>query len=264
MTSHRAGRPRLLRWLVGALPVAALVACGKELVPRDLGPLDLGYHGHCAIINGRYDVIEPIVRWAVVERVLPPDTSRQQIEAFSLLGNADRSLRLIAWSRGERRDTVQLRRGQHYRCSAERVVIDLPDRMPAGTIDPREGTDGRLTRTRTLALAVGAEGALTAEYTRTGVIGLRIPCGANCRYVPVPFSSVTTHSWTRVWPAYERGKPIPRRWAPPREQARNDRIEAAERALEQGERIPTPPMMQLRRTRTEDAARAMENGGPPL
>ncbi len=214
-------------------------------------------------MNGRYDVVEPIVRWAVVERMLPPDTSRRQLEAFSLLGNADRSLRLIAWSRGARRDTVQLRRGQHYRCSESRVVFDLPEQLPPGTYDPREGADGRLTKTNTLALAVGAEGALTADYAHTSAFGLAIWCGDGCRYLPVPFSSVTTHTWTRVWPLYEPGKPIPRRWAPPAEQARIDKLNAAERALERGERPDASPATERLRSRTEAMDRAVQSGSAP-
>jgi hypothetical protein len=237
-----------------------LAACGKELVPRGFGPLALGEENHCAIVNGRFDTVEPIVRWAVVDRVLPYDSTRGPVEAFSLLGNADQALRLIAWSRGERRDTVHLVRNRHYRCSERRVVLDLPERLPDDIGDPSPTMSGRLVRANRLALAVGAEGALTADYSHETYIGVSVWCGDGCRDVPVPFSSLTVHTWTRVYPYPEDGKAVPPRQISPREQRTMDRLAEEEQALTEGRAVREGAGTRILRGRAESMERGIENG----
>ncbi len=247
-----------------ATVVATLTACGDRVtVPRTYGPLDLGEADHCAIVNGRFDVQEPLVRWAVVERVLPFDSTRGPIEAFSLLGNADQSLRLLAWSDGRARDTVRLQRDRDYRCSERRVVLDLPTALPADVHDAPVLPGERQTRAYRLALALGAEGALTAELSHETFVGFPVWCGDGCRYLPVPFSRHTSHEWTRVYPLPEDGKPFPRRRVTAREQRQGDRLLEEERALEEGRPLPRGPASRLLQSRAEARERSVENGGPP-
>lgn len=244
--------------------VATLSACGDRVaVPKTYGPLDLGEADHCAIVNGRFDVQEPLVRWAVVERVLPFDSTRGPIEAFSLLGNADQSLRLLAWSGGRARDTVRLQRDRDYRCSERRVVLDLPNALPSDVHDAPVLPGERQTRAYRLALALGAEGALTAELSHETFVGFPVWCGDGCRYLPVPFSRQTSHEWTRVYPLPEDGKPFPRRIMTAREQRQRDRLLEEERALEEGRPVPGGPASRVLQRRAEALDRSIENGGPP-
>lgn len=225
---------RLIVGMVAVVSIGLWAARGKERVPPSFGPLALGTRDHCPVVTGRFDVGEEIVRWSVVDRALPYDSTRGPLSAFSLTGNADQSLELVAWSDGVARDTVHLQRDRTYRCSEGRIVLDLPDVLPVALRDPSIGADGRLTRANRLALAIGAEGALTADFSRTSEYGVAVWCGDGCKYLPVPFSRITTHRWTRVYPVNEDGS-IPAHVQSRRELRLNDRMSAQERSLENGE-----------------------------
>lgn len=249
---------------VAALALACLLlaACREGRVPGGFGPLALGEPEHCPIVNGRFDALEPLVRWSVVERVLPYDSTRLEVEGFSLQGNADQSLRLVAWSSGEPYDTVQLTRQRHYRCDEGRLVLDLPERLPEALgVEPAHSE--RLVRGNTLALAIGAEGALVAELARDTYSGIAVWCGDGCKYVPVPFSGQTTRSWLRVYPMPLGGVARARRVAPPSEQQLNDRMAAEERALEEGRPVPDRGAQGQWRAQAEARERAVEMGAPP-
>jgi hypothetical protein len=249
---------------VAALTLACLLlaACREGRVPHGFGPLALGEPEHCPIVNGRFDALEPLVRWSVVERVLPYDSTRLEVEGFSLQGNADQSLQLVAWSSGEPFDTVQLARARHYRCDEGRLVLDLPERLPEGSGEEPAHSE-RLVRANRLALAIGAEGALVAELARETYSGIAVWCGDGCKYVPVPFSGQTTHSWLRVYPMPLGEVARARRVAPPSEQQLNDRMAAEEKALEEGRPVPDRGAQRQWRAQAEARERAVEMGAPP-
>ncbi len=243
--------------LVALAGVGLWAVRGKERVPSGFGPLELGQRTHCPVVTGRFDVGEAIVRWAVVDRALPTDSTRGPISAFSLSGNADQSLELVAWSDGTARDTVRLTRDRQYRCSEGRMVVDLPDVLPPEFRDPSIGADGRLTRANRLALAIGADGALTADFARISEHGVAVWCGDGCKYFPVPFSRISTHQWTRVYPVNEDGS-IPAHAQSAREAHRNEQLSAQEQALENGKPVREGTTLRDLRARAIERERAVE------
>jgi hypothetical protein len=254
------------RWRFAGLAsafVLLLLGCGSERAPTGYGPLALGEREHCPSVNGRFDASEPLVRWSVVELVLPYDSTRPQVALFSLLGNADRSLRLVAWSGGVPKDTVRLTRDAQYRCAAGRLVLDLPESLPEEVREAITHPEGRLVRANRLSLALGAEGALVADLAHESYNGVSVWCGDGCTYVPLPFSARTTHTWTRAYPMRENGDATPDRATGLRARQRLERLRAEERALEEGRPRGATGAQSMRRSRAEAAERAIERGEPP-